>query len=118
MPQKSLKIFGSALVTQDQDSILKKLIPIMLKVFYKNKMDMYLVQRLGNKSVVKSCGYKYSTGELDDNTILKRCNFAIKRNFWLKIDTYNDCYVGTFLYPENYYDHTTKMKGTNYYGKK
>ena len=102
MAQKQLNILATSLIVEDLGNILLKLIPIALKVFKKNKMDMYIVEKEGEKSIVRACGYRDFTGKLDEETILARCDFAIKRNFWLKIDDYGDSYIGTFLYPEEY----------------
>jgi hypothetical protein len=102
MAQKQLNIFATSLIVEDLGNILLKLIPIVLRVFKENKMDMYIVEKEGKNSTVRACGYKDFTGKLDEETILARCDFAIKRNFWFKVDDYGDSYVGTCLYPEEY----------------
>ena len=102
MLAKPLKMFATRTVVQELRTTLPTLIASLLEVFKNNVMDMYVVEEASNKVQIRAAGYRNFDGKLDEETVLKKCDFEIPKSLWFKIDDYGDCYVGTILFPEEY----------------
>ena len=55
-----------------------------------------------NHLQVKLAGYHLQTEVLDATTVVFKTESLHIDTFWLKVDDYEDKYVGTFLFPEEY----------------
>jgi hypothetical protein len=51
---------------------------------------------------VKLAGYHLKTEVLDESTVVFKTESLYIDTFWLKVDDFEDHYVGTFLFPEEY----------------
>jgi len=79
------------------------LIKILILLFRRHPFDMFVFEPSdSNNTAIRLAGYNFVTGELDETTIILTLPITIARVFWLKIDDYNDFYLGTFLFPEEY----------------
>ena len=78
-------------------------IRIALAVLKKHPVDMLVFEMVENGfQQVRLAGYDFNTNELDEKTVVYKAKSLPTDTFWLKIDDYNDYYVGTFLFPHEY----------------
>lgn len=78
-------------------------ISLILDLIQQYPFDMFIFEKGGNGDLqIRLAGYNLNTGELDETTIIYRSKSLPIRKFWLKIDDYEEKYIGTFLFPEEY----------------
>lgn len=76
---------------------------IALSVLKKHPVDMLVFEMISDGyQQVRLAGYDFNTHELDEKTIAYKAKSLPTDTFWLKIDDYEDYYVGTFLFPHEY----------------
>jgi len=74
------------------------------KALQKYPVDMLVFEYFPNKQElqIRLAGYDFNNNKLDETTIVFKTKSLEIKKFWLKLDDYEDKYVGTFLFPSEY----------------
>jgi hypothetical protein len=101
---KELKICATSGFNEKFEGMEAQLyVNIVCSVLPKHPVDMLIFEVINGKQQVRSAGYFLNGNDnLDETTILYTAKSLPTKKFWFKIDDYDDHYVGTFLFPEEY----------------
>jgi len=98
---KPIEFFATATVAENARVDL--LITLIDQLIKRHAVDMYVFEKTGDKTKVRSAGYHLDDDTiLDEKTPLGEYSLNITQKLWFKIDDYGDKYIGTFLYPSEY----------------
>ena len=101
---KPVEIYASAGFNEIYGGIETHLYTEMaLAVLQKHPYDMLVFEMPDKEHLqVRLAGYHLQKEELDETTVVFKTKSLEIKKFWCKIDDYEDKWVMTFLFPEEY----------------